>query len=148
MIWGIPPVCWDFPEEIPEEFRKDPGNALRAFPGIRLKSTAGIPKPYNSRHLRLPEHFQNSLPPSTAGDASFFRIGSGEGLSEPLMEFPAVLGVFLMISKSLRFGSLRSLPVLSVLLSCLLGDRDCNQAQPLPKQVPMWCLPEDVFSTN
>ena len=38
-----------------------------------------------------PEHFQNSLPPSTAGDASFFRSGSGEGLSEPVMEFPAVL---------------------------------------------------------
>ena len=30
-----------------------------------------------------------------AGDASFFRIGSGEGLSELVMEFPAVLGVFL-----------------------------------------------------
>ena len=28
------------------------------------------------------------------GDASFFRSGSGEGLSEPVMEFPAVLGVF------------------------------------------------------
>ena len=39
------------------------------------------PKPYNSRHLRLPEHFQNFLPPSTAGGASFFRSGSGEGLS-------------------------------------------------------------------
>ena len=35
---------WDFPEEIPEEFRKDPGNALRAFPGIPLESTAGMPQ--------------------------------------------------------------------------------------------------------
>ena len=51
--------------------------------------------PYTSRHLKAPEHFQNSLPPSTAGDASFFRSGSGEGLSEPVMEFPAVLGVCL-----------------------------------------------------
>ena len=57
----------------------------------------GAPNPYNSRHLRLPERFQDSLPPSTAGDASFFRIGSGEGLSELVMEFPAVLGAFLMI---------------------------------------------------
>ena len=40
-------------------------------------------------------HFQNSLPPSTAGDASFFRNGFGEGLSELVMEFPAVLVVFL-----------------------------------------------------
>ena len=36
-----PQYGWDFPEEIPEKFRKDPGNALRAFPGISLESTAG-----------------------------------------------------------------------------------------------------------
>ena len=35
-------------------------------------------------------------PPSTAGDASFFGVGSGEGLSELPMEFPAVLGPFLI----------------------------------------------------
>ena len=75
-----------------KEFRKDPENALRAFPG-NFPQEYG----YNSRHLRLPERFQNSLPPSTAGDASFFRIGSGEGLSELVMEFPAVLGVFLIL---------------------------------------------------
>ena len=39
-----PQYGWDFPEEIPEKFRKDPGNALRAFPGIPLESTAGIPQ--------------------------------------------------------------------------------------------------------
>ena len=38
-----PQYGWDFPEEIPEEFRKDTGNALRAFPGIPVESTAGIP---------------------------------------------------------------------------------------------------------
>ena len=56
-IWGIaaivsqyrairphPQYGWDFPEEIPEKFRKDPGSALRAFPGIPLESTAGIPR--------------------------------------------------------------------------------------------------------
>ena len=35
---------WHFPEEIPEKFRKDPGNALRAFPGIPVESTAGMPQ--------------------------------------------------------------------------------------------------------
>ena len=35
---------WDFPEKIPEKFRKDPGNALRVFPGIPLQSMAGIPQ--------------------------------------------------------------------------------------------------------
>ena len=73
------------PETLSERFLEFPSR-------VRL----GCPKPYNSRHLRLPERFQNSLPPSTAGDASFSRIGSGEGLSELVMEFPAVLGVFLM----------------------------------------------------
>ena len=57
----------------------------------------GRPKPYNSRLLKPPEHFQNSLPLSTAGDASFFRIGSGEGLSELVMEFTVVLRVFLKL---------------------------------------------------
>ena len=43
-LWAMPRYGWDFPEEIPEEFRKDPGNALRAFPGIPLESTAGMPQ--------------------------------------------------------------------------------------------------------
>ena len=34
----------------------------------------GSPKPYHSRHLRLPEHFRNSLPLSKAGDASFLEV--------------------------------------------------------------------------
>ena len=90
-----PQYGWNLPEEIPENFRKDSGNALRAFPGIPLESTAGTPKPYNSRHLKPPEHFQNCLPPSTSRGASFFRSGSGEGLSELVMEFLAVLRVSL-----------------------------------------------------
>ena len=60
-----------------KKFRKNSGKTLETlserfleFPSrVRL----GCPKPYNSRHLRLPEHFQNSLPPSTARDASFFQ---------------------------------------------------------------------------
>ena len=93
LSWATPPVRLGLsgrnsgktPETLSERFLEFPSR-------VRL----GCPKPYNSRHLRLPERFQNYLPPSTAGDASFFRIGSGEGLSEPVMEFPAVLGVSLM----------------------------------------------------
>ena len=44
MFGPHPQYGWDFPEEIPEEFRKDPGNALRAFPGISLESTVGMPQ--------------------------------------------------------------------------------------------------------
>ena len=56
--------------------------------------------------MKAPERFQNSLPPSTAGDASFFRSGSGEGLSEPVMEFPALLGVFLISKTGTNWNSI------------------------------------------
>ena len=78
-----------------KKFGKDPGNALRAFPGIPLESTAGIPQTLHFKAFEASRAFKNSLPLSTAGDASFFRCGSGEGLSELVMEFPAVLRVFL-----------------------------------------------------
>ena len=49
--WGhlhvrpYPQYGWDFPEETLEKFRKDPGNALKAFPGVPLESAAlGAPK--------------------------------------------------------------------------------------------------------
>ena len=81
------------------KFRKNSGNTPEMLSELFLEFPSrvrlGSPKPYNSRHLGLPEDFQNCLPPSTAGGASFFRIGSGEGLSELVIEFPAVLGVFL-----------------------------------------------------
>ena len=105
----------------------------------------GCPKPYNSRHLRLPEHFQNSLPPIRMGTPLFFRSGSREGLSELVMEFLAVLRVFLINtgdqqrtvavarllyilswSSSFTFWfyalsiSLRSCPSFSLLSFCLL----------------------------
>ena len=55
-----------------KKFRKISGKTLE-FPS---------PKPYASRHLKPPEHFQNLLPLIIAGDASFFRSGSGEGFSD------------------------------------------------------------------
>ena len=79
-----------------KKLRKEPGNALRAFPGVPLENTAGISQALYSRHAKPPEHFQNCLPLSMAGDGSFFRSGSGEGLSELLTEFPAALRVFLI----------------------------------------------------
>ena len=94
--WATPPSTAG---TFRKKFRKNSGKTpetlserfLEFLSGVRL----GSPKPYKSRHLKAPEHFQNCLPPSTTGDASFFRSGSREGLSEPVMEFPAVLGVYL-----------------------------------------------------
>ena len=39
-----PSTAGTFRKKFPEKFQKDPGNALRAFPGIPLESTAGIPQ--------------------------------------------------------------------------------------------------------
>ena len=91
-----PQYGWDFPEETPENSGKTPETLSERFLEFPSRVRLGCPKPYNSRHLRLPEHFQNSLPPSTAGDAFFFwkwfwrgPLRAGHGI------FPAVLGVFL-----------------------------------------------------
>ena len=92
-FWAMPPVrlglsgrnSGEIPETLSERFLEFP-----------LRVRLGSPKPYTSRHLRLPEHFQNSLPLITAGDASFvqkwfrrgpFRAGHGipsttEGISD------------------------------------------------------------------
>ena len=57
-----------------EKFGKDPGNALRAFPGsFPSRVRLGCPKPCNSRHLKAPEHFQNSLPPQYGWGRLFFQ---------------------------------------------------------------------------
>ena len=90
-----PQYGWDFPEENPENSGKTLETLSELFLEFLSRVRLGCTKPYNSRHLKAPEHFQNSPPSSTTGDASFFRSGSREGLSEPVMEFPAVLGVSL-----------------------------------------------------
>ena len=87
-----------FPEEIPEKFGKTPETLSQRFLEFPSRVRLGPGKPFNQRHLKIPEHFQNYLPPSTArGVFFFFRSGSGEGLSELVMEFPTVLSVFLKI---------------------------------------------------
>ena len=93
-----PSTAGTFRKKFRKNSGKTPETLSERFLEFPLRVRLGCPKPYNSRHLRRPERFQNSLPPSTAGDASLFRIGSGEGLSELVMEFAAVLGVFLMLA--------------------------------------------------
>ena len=73
------------PEKLSERF-------LEFLSRVRL----GPPKPYNSRHLRLPEHFQNSLPPSTAGDALFFQKWFRRGPLRAGHGIPSSTGVSLI----------------------------------------------------
>ena len=92
-MWNPPPFRYP-------PLKKSPTERLEFPSRVRL----GSPKPRNSRHPRLPEHPQNSFPPSTAGGASFFRSGSGEGLSEVVMEFPAALRAFLTVRRLFGFS--------------------------------------------
>ena len=99
-FWAIhtPNTAGAFRKKFRRNSGKTPETLSERFLEFPSRVRLGSPKPYNSRHLRLPEHFQNSLPVSTAGGASFFRSGSGEGLSALVMEFSAVLRVFLTFS--------------------------------------------------
>ena len=45
------------------KFRKDPGNALRAFPGIPLQSTAGIPQTLQFKAFEGSRAFPEFSPP-------------------------------------------------------------------------------------
>ena len=77
---------------------KTPETLSERFLEFPSRARLGSPKRYSSGHLRLPEHFQNSLPPSTAGGASFFQKRFQRGLSELVLEFQAVLRAFLKFS--------------------------------------------------
>ena len=99
LIGHTPSAAGTFRRKFRKNSGKTPETLSERFLEFPSRVRLGSPKPYNSRHLRPPERFQNSLPLNTAGDASFFRSGSGEGLSELVMEFPAVLGVFLISTK-------------------------------------------------
>ena len=68
-----PQYSWDFPEESPEKFRKDPGNALRAFPGIALESTAGIPQALQFKALEGSRALPEFSPPQYGWGRLFFQ---------------------------------------------------------------------------
>ena len=80
LLWAIPPVRLGLSGrnsgKTPERPRKRSQSVSWNFP---REYGWDAPNPISQGILRFPERFQNSLPPSTAGDASFFRSGSGEG---------------------------------------------------------------------
>ena len=87
-VGHTPSTAGTFRKKFRKNSGKTPETLSERFLEFPSRVRLGCPKPW---HLRLSEHFQNSLPPSMAGGASFFISGSGEGLSELVMEFPAVL---------------------------------------------------------
>ena len=70
-----PQYGWDFQEEIRKHPEKNPEALSERFLEFPSRVRLGSPKPYNSRHLRLPEHFQNSLsPPVRLGTPLFSEV--------------------------------------------------------------------------
>ena len=92
--YRMPSTAGTFRKKFWKNSGKTPETLSELFLEFPSRVRLGPPKPYNSMHLKPPEHFQNCLPLNTAGDASFFRSGAREGLSELLMEAPAVLRIF------------------------------------------------------
>ena len=94
-MWAIPPVRLGLSGRNSGNFPERPRKRSQS---VSCKSSREYgwdpPKPYNSRHLRLPGHFQNYLPQYGWGRL-FFQNWFWRGLSELLMEFPAVLRAFL-----------------------------------------------------
>ena len=60
-----------------KKFRKNSGKTpetlSKRFLEFPSRVRLGCPKPYSSRHLRLPKHFQNSLPPQYGWGRLFFQ---------------------------------------------------------------------------
>ena len=123
-VGHTPSTAGTFRKKFRKNSGKTPETLSERFLEFPSRVRLGCPKPYNSRHLRLPERFQNCLPPSTAGDASFFRIDSGEGLSELVMGFPAVLGVSLNLL-GVSFGLVYSYSIQS---------RSATESSPTPSR--------------
>ena len=62
-----------FQKKFRKKSGKTPETLSKRFLALPSRVRLGSPKPHKSRHLKVLEHFKNSLPLSTAGDASVSR---------------------------------------------------------------------------
>ena len=73
--WAIPPsTAGTFRKKFQKNFEKTPETLSERFLEFRSIIGLGSPQPYNSRHLRHPEHFQTSLPPVRLGMPLFLEM--------------------------------------------------------------------------
>ena len=95
-IGHTPSTAGTFWKEFRKNSGKTPETLSERFLEFPIESMAGSPKPYDSRQLFQLQSISRILsPPVLLGRRLFFQKWFREGLSEPVMEFPAVLGVFL-----------------------------------------------------
>ena len=72
-IGQYPQYGWDFPEEFRKSSGKTPGNALRAFPGIPLESTAGMPQTLQFKAFEGSRAFPEFSPPPVRLETFFLQ---------------------------------------------------------------------------
>ena len=99
-VGHTPSTAGTFRKKFRKNSGKTPETLSERFLEFPSRVRLGAPKPYNSRLLKAPEHFQNSLPPSTAGDFFFQKWFRRGPLRAVVMEFPAVLRVFLILANA------------------------------------------------
>ena len=63
-----------FRKKFREKLRKDTGNALRAFPGIPVESTAGIPQTLYFKAFEASRAFPEFSPPQYGCGRLFFQV--------------------------------------------------------------------------
>ena len=68
-----PSTAGTFRKKFRKNSGKTPETLSERFLELPSRVRLGCPKPFNSRHLRLPERFQNSLPPQYGWGRLFFQ---------------------------------------------------------------------------
>ena len=68
-----PSTAGTFRQKFRKNSGKTPETLSERFLEFPSRVRLGCPKPYNSRHLRLPERFQNYLPPQYGWGRFFFQ---------------------------------------------------------------------------
>ena len=92
--WATPPVRLGLSRRNSGKNPERPRKRSQSVSWNPLESTAGIAQTLQLKAFEGSRAFPELSPPQYGWGRFFLKSGSGEGLSEPVMEFPAVLGYF------------------------------------------------------
>ena len=83
-----PSTAGTFRRKLRKNSGKTPETLSELFLEFPSRVRLGSPKPYNSRHLKAPERFQNSLPPKYGWGRLFFQKWFRRGPLSPVRVHP------------------------------------------------------------
>ena len=96
LLGHTPSTAGTFRKKFRKNSGKTPETLSERFLEFPSRVRLGCPKPYNSRHLRLPERFQHSLPPQYSWGRLFFQNWFRRGPLRAGHGIPSSTGVFLI----------------------------------------------------